>query len=200
MCADMAKQMGFKGETAKKYTDKMSQTIYEKNISGVYRLMNQAKFNTETKCSYYNVAAMILGMADIRTLTKTGASPELNAIFADWKVKMDGVNATAQRIAATEGFAASIRYRSRMWQRFEKVVSSEEDLREKSVTELLDSGSGTGKKTKKKPDVHDKISDILSTTEAGLRNDTTTPPQTQTQGEQIQYSDNVAESHGQGQQ
>ena len=81
--------MGFTGETAKKYIDKMSQTIYEKNLygdgsrGGIYRLMNQAKFNTETKCSYYNVAAMILGMADIRTLTKTGASPELNAIFAD---------------------------------------------------------------------------------------------------------------------
>lgn len=102
MCKTMAEQMGFKGETAKKYMDKMSQTIYEKNISGVYRLMNQAKFNTETKCSYYNVASMILGMADIRTLTKTGASPELNAIFADWRIKMEGVDATAKRIAATE--------------------------------------------------------------------------------------------------
>ncbi len=176
----------------------MSQTIFEKNVGGVYRLMNQAKFNTETKCSYYNVAAMILGMADIRTLTKTGASPELNAIFADWKIKMEGVNATAQRIAATEGFAASIRYRTKMWQRFEKVVSSEEDLRGKSVAEL-DTGSGTAKKAKKKPDVHDKISDILSTTEAGLRTDNTTPAQPQ-QGEQIQHSDNVPESHGQGQQ
>ena len=195
----MAEQMGFKGEAAKKYMDKMSQTIYEKNISGVYRLMNQAKFNTETKCSYYNVASMILGMADIRTLTKTGASPELNAIFADWKIKMEGVDATAKSIAASQGFAASIRYRTRMWEKFEKIVSSEADLRGKSVTEL-DSGTGTGKKAIKKPDVHDKISDILSTTEeAGLRTDNTTPAQPQ-QGEQIQHSDNVPESHGQGQQ
>ncbi len=194
----MAEQMGFKGDTAKKYMDKMSQTIYEKNISGVYRLMNQAKFNTETKCSYYNVASMILGMADIRTLTKTGASPELNAIFADWKIKMEGVDATAKSIAASQGFAASIRYRTRMWKKFEKIVSSEADLRGKSVAEL-DSGTGTGKKAIKKPDVHDKISDILSTTEAGLRTDNTTPAQPQ-QGEQIQHSDNVPESHGQGQQ
>lgn len=198
MCKGMAEQMGFKGETAKKYMDKMSQTIYEKNISGVYRLMNQAKFNTETKCSYYNVASMILGMADIRTLTKTGASPELNAIFADWKIKMEGVDATAKSIAASQGFAASIRYRTRMWKKFEKIVSSESDLRGKSVTEL-DAGTGTGKKAIKKPDVHDKISDILSTTEAGLRTDNTTSAQPQ-QGEQIQHSDNVPESHGQGQQ
>lgn len=198
MCKGMAEQMGFKGDTAKKYMDKMSQTIYEKNISGVYRLMNQAKFNTETKCSYYNVASMILGMADIRTLTKTGASPELNAIFADWKIKMEGVDATAKSIAASQGFAASIRYRTRMWKKFEKIVSSEADLRGKSVAEL-DSGTGTGKKAIKKPDVHDKISDILSTTEAGLRTDNTTPAQPQ-QGEQIQHSDNVPESHGQGQQ
>lgn len=192
----MAKDMGFTGETAKKYIDKMSQTIFEKNVGGVYRLMNQAKFNTETKCSYYNVAAMILGMADIRTLTKTGASPELNAIFADWRIKMDGVNATAQRIAATEGFAASIRYRTRMWQRFEKIVSSEEDLRGKTVEELDTISNPKKKNTKKKPDVHDKISDILSATEAGLRTDTSTV-QPRQQGEQIQYSDNVAESHGQ---
>lgn len=196
MCKGMAKEMGFTGETAKKYIDKMSQTIYEKNISGVYRLMNQAKFNPETKCSYYNVAAMILGMADIRTLSKSGASQDEQAKFADWKLKMEGVDVTAKSIAASQGFAASIEYRTKMWKRFEKVVSSEEDLRGKSVAEL-DSGTGAGKKAQKKPDVHDKISDILSTTEAGLRSDN--PTTAQPPGEQIQHSDNVPESHGQGQ-
>lgn len=85
-----------------------------------------------------------------------------------------------------------------MWKKFEKIVSSEEDLRHKTVAEL-DNGSGAAKKTKKKPDVHDKISDILSATESGLRTDTTTPSPTQQTppSEQIQYSDNVRESHGQ---
>lgn len=117
----------------------MSQTIYEKNIKKMRPLMDQKKFNSDIKCSYYNVSAMILGMSSIRSLTETGTNKQ--AVFEDWEEKMNEIDATAKNIAASGDFAASIRYRTRMWERFEKIVSKKENLRGTSVAEL-DSASG----------------------------------------------------------
>lgn len=58
LARQMAKQMGMEGNAA--YIHKISKSIYEKNIAGVTRLMDKAKFHPHVKCSYYNVAAMIL--------------------------------------------------------------------------------------------------------------------------------------------
>ncbi len=65
----------------------------------MHRLMNQAKFNAHRRCSYYNVSAMILGMADVRALTDDSMTKEKEARFADYKKKMDEINERAKVIA-----------------------------------------------------------------------------------------------------
>ena len=201
MCKKMASEMWFKGAKAKEYTDKMSQTIYEKNIGGVHRLMTQAKFNSEAQCSYYNVSAMILGMADIRPLTDGGASQEKDAVFADWELKMKEVDAKAKSIAADTSpngwFAASIEYRTKMWKYFEKVVTKRQDLRKQKLGESEQPRNS--KKTSPK-DTPKEVADILAETETWLRinaQEESSLPQTGHDGRT--YSGNVPESHGQGQ-
>ncbi len=98
--------------------------------------MNQAKFRAHKKCSFYNVSAMILGMADIRTLTDDSMTKEKAARFNDYKNKMEEIDARAKEIAKTD-YAESIRYRTQWWKRFEQIVPKEEETEGFTLEQIM---------------------------------------------------------------
>lgn len=123
MAETMAEQMGMKGNT--KYIDRICRSLYEKNIPPIKNILQKRKWNNDKKAAYYNVSSMILGFADVQQLTQTAANPAANARFEDYKHKMDEINVRAKQIADTRGFSESMKFRTEMWQQFEKIVEAE---------------------------------------------------------------------------
>ncbi len=135
LAADMAKQMGMEGN--KKYIDRICRSLYEKNVKGIKPILQKRKFNNDVKAVYFNVSSMILGFADVRQLTQTAASPKSQERFEDYKNKMDEINVQAKHIADTEGFPASMQYRTKMWKRFEEIVEAEIPTQKLTLDQIL---------------------------------------------------------------
>ena len=167
MSREMAKQMGMEGNA--KYINRICRSLYEKNLPQIKNMIQKRKFNNDKRASYYNVASMILGFADVQQLTETAAPLETQKRFKDYKIKMDQINVEAKKIADTKGFPASMEFRTRMWKRFEDIVEGAV-VTEGLTLSQIDKGEYDGSSDSSTTAVKEVTMQTLNETESVLRN------------------------------
>lgn len=141
MAKKMAEDMGFTGEKKKKYIDKISKGLFEKNRKAMTRLMEQKIDATNPKAEYCSMSAMMLGIMDVRKLTLGGSDTKQQPKFDDYYNKMLLVRKRADQIAETKGYAASIEYRAKMAGKWSEIVRAQIDTKENSIEEIYEAQS-----------------------------------------------------------
>lgn len=79
MAASMAKQMGFEGN--KRYIDRITQSLFEKNRDPMKRLLKQKIKASEPAAEYCSMTAMMLEIIPPQLLSVGGAPAEEQARY-----------------------------------------------------------------------------------------------------------------------